>query len=135
MADLMEDRLYLLADAVTQGECLSLSELTDMLCSAAGLDKDNYESYPRELAATAEAIANELVDRRKDCEAARDDAASRQTDESEEAGSLRALLGYILFTLSTGARSNDGVTAGMCGYIVDFAKFWIGEHEAGNDER
>lgn len=135
MADLMEDKLYLLADAVTQGECLSFSELTDMLCSAVGLDKDNYESYPREFAATVEAIANELVDRRKECEAARDDAESKQTDESEEVGSLRVLLGYILFTLSTGAKSDDGLTAGMCGYMVSFAQRWICEHEAGNDER
>lgn len=135
MVDLMEDRLYLLADAVTQDGCFTFSELTDMLCSAAGLDKDNYESYPREFAAIAEAIANELVDRRKDCEAARDNAASKQADESEEAGSLRALLAYILFTLSTGAKSDDGLTAGMCCYIVDFAKFWVDEHKECSDER
>ena len=135
MADLMEDRLYLLADAVTQGECLSFSELTDMLCSAAGLDKDNYESYPREFAAAAEAIANELTDRRKDCEAARDDAASKQTDESEKIERLRWLLADILFVLMVGVNSEDGLTVGMCHCLFDYITFRIDELEACNDER
>lgn len=135
MADLMEDKLYSFADEV-RSECINYSPgmLVDMLCTSIGLNRSDYDSYHTELPAIANAIANELVDRRKDCEAARGDAESKQTDESEEIESLRGLLLNILFTIAAGADSDDGLTAGMCGYMVNFIHYWICEHEAGNDE-